>query len=132
MIRSVSPPIAPTYDAGALIAFERNDRTQWGRLAGSIANGLLPVIPAPVLTQVWRSGRQVSLARALKSCTVEAVDEHLAKAAGALCASARTSDAVDAIVVASAARRGSTVVTSDIDDISRLAAHVKGVKVDRV
>lgn len=90
------------------------------------------MVPAPVVTQAWRSGRQANLARALKDCRVEVVDEDLARRAGELCARARTTDAVDAIVVASAARRGDAVVTSDPFDISRLAAHVPGVAILRI
>jgi predicted nucleic acid-binding protein len=60
---------------------------------------------------------------------VDPVDEDLARRAGELLAATGTRDAVDAIVVASAARRGDDVVTSDRVDIARLAAHVSDVSV---
>jgi hypothetical protein len=63
---------------------------------------------------------------------VEPVDEDLAKEAGLLCGATRTRDAVDAIVVASAARRRSMVATSDPIDLGRLAARTKGVTLGRV
>ncbi|HEY3000756.1 MAG TPA: hypothetical protein VGJ44_00275 [Kribbellaceae bacterium] len=47
--------------------------------------------------------------------------EPLARAAGALCGRAATSDVVDALVVVLAARLGAAVVTSDPVDLARLA-----------
>jgi predicted nucleic acid-binding protein len=118
------------YDAGVLVAWDRGDRRQWARLEEAKRRGLLPIVPAPVVTQVWRSPRQANLARLLDQVTVEAVDDDLARAAGVLCAKTGTRDVVDAIVVATAARRHGIVVTSDGDDISRLARHVRGVVVN--
>jgi predicted nucleic acid-binding protein len=130
--RVPSGPDELTFDAGMLVALDRGDRRQWARLEAAALTGTPPVVPAPVVTQVWRTSRQANLARALKACTIEAVDDDLARRAGELCAVAGTRDAVGAIVVASAARRGSTVVTSDIGDIARLAACTKGVDVNPV
>jgi predicted nuclease of predicted toxin-antitoxin system len=81
---------------------------------------------------VWRSARQANLGRALKLCAVERVDDALAREAGELCAASGSRDAVDAIVVASAARRRSTVVTSDLVDLSRLASCAKNVEINVV
>jgi len=119
---------AITLDAGELIALDRNERAAWARLKAAVSGGVRPVLPAPVLTQVWRSGRQANLGRALGHLRVEATDEGLAREAGRLCALAGTDDAVDAIVVASAARRRGVVITSDPTDIGRLAAHVSDVR----
>jgi predicted nucleic acid-binding protein len=121
-----------TFDTGALVALDRGDRRQWARLREAQQKGIVPVIPSPVITQAWRSSRQANLGRALKLCAVEPVDEQLAKEAGQLCGTTRTRDAVDAIVVASAARRGSMIVTSDHTDLARLAACTKGVTLGRV
>jgi predicted nucleic acid-binding protein len=118
-----------TLDAGALVALDRNDRTQWSRLRVAQRAGVVPVVPAPVVTQVWRSPRQANLGRALDLCAVEPVDEPLAREAGLLCAATGSRDAVDAIVVASAARHGGIVVTSDPQDIAQLAQHVTGVAI---
>lgn len=116
-----------TLDAGALIALERNEARVWARLKEAVRQTVRPVIPAPVLAQVWRSAQQANLARAIKQCRVEVTDNELARAAGELLAATGTDDAIDAIVIAGAARRGDIVVTSDVDDLGRLAAHVKGV-----
>lgn len=127
MTKTTPPLRGLTLDAGALVALDRNERREWARLDAAVVEGFHPVIPAPVVTQVWRSPRQANLARAIKLCKIESVDLDLARAAGELCAAAGTDDAVDALVVASAARRHDFVVTSDAKDIARLAAHARGV-----
>jgi hypothetical protein len=78
-----------------------------------------------VVWQVWRDGaRQARLARLLRGCEVESVDEPIARAAGQLLGRSRTADGVDAVVVLCAARRGGVVYTSDPDDLTHLAAHL--------
>ena len=55
-----------TYDAGALIAANRNDRRMWALHAGFLALKTSPAGPTPVLAEAWRGGsRQASLARFL-------------------------------------------------------------------
>jgi predicted nucleic acid-binding protein len=120
MTEALFPPIV--YDAGALLAAERGDR----RLRGLHAEALLAqttiLVPAPVLTQVWRDGRkQARLSKLLKGCTIEPTSEQAAKAAGELLGTSRTSDAVDAIVVATALSLGAVIFTSDADDLNKLA-----------
>lgn len=111
-----------TYDAGALIAAERNDREMWALHAGYLALEVLPTVPVPVLAQVWRDGRtQVPLARLLGGCEVEAMDAPQARRAGRLLQAAGTADVIDAVVVDGAQRRGDVVVTSDPSDLARLA-----------
>ena len=56
----------------------------------------------------------------------------MAKRAGTLCGLARTSDVVDAAVMVSAATRGDTVITTDYDDLARLAELLPTVRVRRV
>ena len=61
-----------TYDTGALIAGERNDRRMWALHLGFMAEEVVPVVPAPVVAESWRGGaRQASLARLLAGCNVE-------------------------------------------------------------
>ena len=112
-----------TLDAGALIAAERNDRRYW---KASKKRDELFTVPAIVVTEVWRGGGNANLARALNGCDLEALDVDLAKAAGILCGRAGTSDPVDAIVVASAARRGDDIITTDPTDLRTLAALAPG------
>ncbi len=58
-----------TYDSGALIAGERNDRRMWALHVGFLAEEVVPVVPAPVLAETWRGGsRQASLSRMVAGC----------------------------------------------------------------
>jgi hypothetical protein len=111
-----------TLDAGALILAERNDRRFWS--AWSTAGAVPRWIPAPALAQVWRGAPSARIANLLRSCTVEPLDEELAKAAGVLLGRSRTSDVIDATVVASAARRGDAILTTDPLDLLRLTGLV--------
>ena len=88
-----------------------------------IAKGVTPVVPAGVLAQVWRggSGRQAPLARALKQCTVETLDETLAKQVGEAGKGLGSPDVVDISVVVGALSRGDRVFTSDPEDIGRIS-----------
>jgi len=113
-----------TLDSGALIAADRNDRRYWTAARSSEE---MFTVPAIVITEVWRGGRNANLARALNGCDLESLDVELAKAAGILCRLARTDDPVDALVVASAARRGDDIITTDPDDLRALAAVADGV-----
>ena len=80
---------------------------------------------AMVLAQAWRDGRrQAALARALKAVSVVALDEELGRRSGELLGKTKTADAIDAAVVL-VAREGEVVVTSDPDDIARLARGAK-------
>jgi predicted nucleic acid-binding protein len=116
-----------TLDAGALIAADRGDRRFWEFWDLPSEAGELPSVPAVVLAEVWRGARNANLARALRGCEIELVDAELAKAAGILCGLTNTDDPVDAIVVASAARSGDDIVTTDPDDLRALAAGAPGV-----
>lgn len=109
------------YDSGALVAAERNDRRLWADHRVRLEAGVVPVAPAPVVAQVSRSPRQVQLRRLLRGCEVLALDESAAHAVGQLLGRSGTTDVVDATVVAVAIARQAQIVTSDPDDISRLA-----------
>lgn len=109
------------YDTGALVAAERDRRDLWALHDSSLRSRLEPLVPAGVLAQAWRGGPQPNLSRLLKGCVVTALDEAAARAAGALCKQAGTSDVVDASVVVLAGSVRGVVVTADVDDIRRLA-----------
>jgi hypothetical protein len=112
-----------TYDTGALVAAERNDRRMWALHAGFLAEEVVPVVPAPVLAQAWRGGaRQASLARLLAMCDVEELTEMQARRVGELGGKARHDDIVDVTVVEGAIRRKDAVVTSNATHIRRIAA----------
>ncbi len=111
-----------TYDAGALVAAERNQRFVWALHRRALEQGLRPTVPAGVLGQAWRGGPQAELSRLLKGCRIEHLDDARARAAGAACGRSSTADVIDATVVVGAVARGDLIVTSDSKDINRLAA----------
>jgi predicted nucleic acid-binding protein len=108
------------YDAGALLAAERGDRDFLAIHVTLLRQGRSVVVPSPVLTQVWHSGRRATLSRVLNACIVQPASEDAAKSAGDILRRARCSDAVGAIVVATAIEHDALVVTSDPDDIGIL------------
>lgn len=117
-----------TYDTGALIAAERDDRAMWTMHRRMLKDSVIPWVDAPVLAQAWRGGsRQVLLARLLGACRVQSFDEQAAREVGLLLGRSGTADIVDAGVVTAASRRGNVVVTSDPNDLARLA-DVLGVR----
>jgi len=112
-----------TLDVGALIAFEKNDRTLVTLLMRALERGYSLAVPAGVVAQVWRDGRrQARLARLLASSEVEVepLDDQSARAAGQLCGVTRTTDVIDASVVLCARKRSHKIVTSDAADIRKL------------
>ncbi|CAN5923507.1 hypothetical protein BH11MYX4_BH11MYX4_15840 [soil metagenome] len=120
------------FDAGALIAFERNDRAVVMLAKRLLALRAKLIVPAGVVGQVWRDGaRQARLARLLGSpiTLVEPLDDRRARAAGQLCGVSGTRDVIDAAVVLSAREHARPVATSDPDDLRRLDPRVRLVAV---
>jgi hypothetical protein len=115
-----------TYDAGALIAAERNVRSMWALHRAVLQRGLRPTLSTAVLGQVWRGGPQAQLSRVLCGCRVEPLTEPDARSAGAALAAVGGDDLVDAVVVVTALARGDLVVTSDPNDLARIAGAVGG------
>jgi hypothetical protein len=121
-----------TLDAGALIAFERNDRRIVAIVTRALAQRVRIAIPAGVVGQVWRDGRkQARLARLLGSRVVEIepLDDRRARAAGQLCGVRGTADVIDASVVLCAKSRGHGIATSDPEDLARLDPAIRLVVV---
>jgi predicted nucleic acid-binding protein len=112
-----------TLDAGALIAFEKNDRRVVALLARALVHEHSLAVPAGVVGQVWRDGRrQARLARLLAAddVKIEPLDDQCARAAGQLCGVSGTFDVIDASVVLCARSHGHRIATSDPDDIRTL------------
>lgn len=112
-----------TFDAGGLLAFERNDRRIVVLLARAVETGARLTVPAPVLAQVIRQPpRQARLARLIRqpSTTVVPLARVDAFRIGQLLAAGGGADVVDAHVVVCARGTGQAVVTSDPDDLRRL------------
>ena len=120
------------YDAGVLIAADRDARSVWAEHRVRLEAGIVPVVPAPVVVQVSRSPTQVQPRRLLRGCDVVSLTEQRAYLAGRLLGRAGSRDLVDAVVAASAAELRADVVTGDHADIRRLldAAGASGQIID--
>jgi hypothetical protein len=121
-----------TYDTGALLAAEARRLDMWAMHRDALDREVAPVVPAGVLAQAWRGGPQPLLSKLLHGCAVEPFDEAEARQAGNACGLAGTSDVVDAAVVVGAMARGDAVVTSDPDDLVKIADALGGKLVVRV
>ncbi len=117
-----------TLDTGALIALERRHARALRLIARATERGLAITAPVVVVTEWWRR-RTDHRERIRAAIEIEPMDEPLARAAGEALGSVRGATAIDAIVVASAARRGDLVLTGDPDELVRLADHFGGVRV---
>jgi predicted nucleic acid-binding protein len=123
-----------TLDTGALIALERT-RKRIREIVAAARAGKDPItVPAVAVAEWWRGpDKSRPLIRAMFD--VEPLDEDLAKSAGQALASLRRGrdvDAgvtIDAIVMASAARRGDVVFTSDVDDLERFSRYFPSVRI---
>lgn len=78
------------------------------------------LVPAPVVAQVSRSPRQAQLRRFLTGCEVVPLGETEAHEAGRRLGLAKTSDVVDAVVVATTLRHRAAILTSDPNDLESL------------
>jgi len=116
--------VSVLYDAGVLIAAERNHRGVWADHRARLELGILAVTTAPVVAQVSRSGRQAQLRRFLRGCEVVAFSPDHGHSVGALLGAAGATDVVDAHVVLVAEAFGASVLSSDMDDLSVLSAEL--------
>ena len=117
-----------TFDTGALIGLERRRARISKIYTTAIADGLRVTIPSVVVSEWWRS-RTDAREMILRGLIVEPVDTELAKLAGIAIATVRGATAIDALVMASAARRGDVVYTSDVGDLQRLSSYFPAVRV---
>ncbi len=116
-----------TFDAGALIALDRNDRRVLALLARAAELGARITVPASALAQaIRRPAKQARLSRLLRQpkTAVVPLDGPDATQVGILLAASRTSDIADAHVVICARRNGEAIVTSDPRDLRRLDPRV--------
>ena len=114
-----------TYDTGALIAGERDDRLMWSLHRAAVARGMAPTVPAGVLAEAWRGGPQHRLSMMLKGCQIESFVEEQARLVGALIARCGHSDTVDVAVAEGAVRRNDAVVTSNRAHIEQVADSIR-------
>ena len=121
-----------TFDAGGLIALDRNERRVLTLLARAKERGMRITIPATALAQAMRNpARQARLSRLIRQAGTDliALDGPDATAAGLVLARTGTADIVDAHVVVCAQRAGQAVVTSDAGDLRRISPGLRLVVV---
>jgi hypothetical protein len=113
--------VSIVYDAGVLVAADRDDRRTWADHRIRLERGVIPTTTAPVVAQVSRSARQAQLRRFLRGCEIVAFPPEQAHEVGSLLGKAGTSDVVDAHLVVTAAQTRSTLLTGDPDDLVHLS-----------
>ena len=123
-------------DSGAIITLAAGNERARRFVQRAVRERILAVIPAVVIAETTRGGaRDAPVNRVIKAVDeVALVTEAVAREAGRLLARARVANAtIDALVVATAARREPTIIlTGDVDDIRALAAGYPHVRVERV
>ena len=117
-----------TFDTGALIALERRSARARKILERATELKIRITVPSAVITEWWR-GRSDVRDHIVGAVRIEPLSERVAKLAGEALASVRGSTAIDAIVMSSAAQRGDIVYTSDVEDLQKLAAYFRAVRV---
>lgn len=113
-----------TFDAGGLIALDRNERRVLTLLARAADRGWRITVPATALAQAMRNpSRQARLSRLIRQPDTDlvALNGLDATAVGLLLRRTATADIVDAHVVLCAERTRQAIVTSDAADLRRLA-----------
>jgi hypothetical protein len=121
-----------TFDAGGLIALDRDDRRIVVLLARAAQTSAPITVPATALAQAVRQPeRQARLARLIRQPTTSVVslDRVDATSVGRLLAASRTSDIVDAHVVICGRRSGQRVVTSDPGGLHRLESEIELIEI---
>lgn len=117
-------PPQVTLDTGALVALDRGSRRMIALLEQVLATQIRLYVPAGVVAQAWRDGRQqANVARLLRARATEIVelDVYLAKRCGVLCGRTGTSDVIDAsVVLVASTTRSDVILTSDPKDLLRL------------
>jgi predicted nucleic acid-binding protein len=117
-----------TFDTGALIGLERRTERMKAVIARIVARQLPVTIPSVVVAEWYREQRDSRRILALAK-TVEPVSAVLAELAGKALRATGGSNAIDAIVMASAAQRGDVVYTSDVEDLLAFADVFPDVRV---
>lgn len=111
---------ALVFDAGALIALDRGDRSVGALLALAAQQNVEAITSSACIAQMWRDpARQAKLTRALEGFLEWPLDPMRARRCGLLLANTDTSDIADAAVTL-LVQDGDTILTSDPRDIQRL------------
>jgi hypothetical protein len=119
-----------TFDAGGLIALDRNDRRVIALLARAIERGMRITIPTALAKAIRNPARQVRLSRLIRQPCVDLIplDGPGAISVGLLLARTGTAEVADAHVVVCAQNAAQPVMTSDSEDLRRLAPDLRLIK----
>ena len=122
-------------DSGGLSRLSQRTRRAAAMIAALKDAGLWPpVVPTVVLAESTSGAARTDarINRLVKTCDVDPIlPEAKARRAGQLRSLARQGSAVDALLVA-LAEPGSTVLTTDREDLEALAAHAAHVDIEVV
>lgn len=136
MARGKKKPLTGyTLDTGVLIALERRKRGVAEVLREAVSAGLALHISSAVVAEFWRGSPHRELESLVRRYTVPDSLERAIRAGRALAAVTGSSKrgrgpgVVDALVAALAHETGTTVMTSDPDDLALLASHFAGLEV---
>jgi predicted nucleic acid-binding protein len=117
-----------TLDTGALIALERRRHRMRKVIDVATRDAVTITVPVVIMAEWWRGQSELrELIR--RMVTIEPMHEELATAAGEALSEVKGVGVADALVMASAARRGDVVYTSDFDDLQRLQSVFPTVRV---
>ena len=134
-MRTGDGAVGLVLDSHGLSEAARGEDTVRSLVRRAVTAGAPVVVSAATLAEVLRgAARDASVHFLLKGLRVQAVTAEVGRSAGELLGRTGRSDAIDAIVVATAdlLPRPVVVVTSDPKDIGALAAELAGVRVRAV
>jgi predicted nucleic acid-binding protein len=117
-----------TFDTGALIALQAK-RQRMVKVFAVAREQHVPMFAPSVAVAEWWRKRSARAEELLAAMRVEQTDTLLVKLAGEAVAAVKGAGTIDAIVMASAARRGGVVYTSDLEDLLALRAFFPAVRV---
>jgi len=119
------PPSRLILDSGAIIALSRDDARARAVLASAWQAGVHVSIPSVVLAETVRAtAKDAPVNQVIKAIgEVTSVGEVTGRVAGGLLGTAKSSETIDALVVATAIEAGGgVIVTGDLDDLGALAS----------
>ena len=119
---------AITFDTGALIALERNRQRLRAIFKTARVDGI-PILVPGVCVAEWWPGRSDIRDKILAAVIVVHTDDSLVKLTGEALARVPGATCIDAMVMATAARHGGIVFTSDVGDLLRLQKAFPAVRV---
>ncbi|MBL8956090.1 MAG: hypothetical protein JNK82_35280 [Myxococcaceae bacterium] len=116
------------FDTGGLIALERS-RFRALTLFKTARVDQVPIIVPSVCVAEWWRGRTDVREKLLEAVIVEHTDDALVRLTGEALAATPRAACIDALVMATAARHGAVVFTSDVEDLIALQRFFPAVRV---